>query len=181
MVAPVVMLLPTVPMLPEPAFKVSVGVVMEPVDCVMVPVPVAVNTTELVPVTPALRTIASLVPVPRRVTSSPLTAPATVIDPLLLVLVSVKSLTVDAFKVMAAAVSVTETLPPVLALNVVAAVVIFNVVGVPARLKDVVLAVLSTLAVPVVLAVRLVTLVRRLKVAALPAIVTDAVLALLLT
>lgn len=31
-VEPVVMLLPEVPMSPEPEFKVSVGVVMEPVD-----------------------------------------------------------------------------------------------------------------------------------------------------
>jgi hypothetical protein len=31
-VAPVVMLLPAEPMLPEPAFSVRVGVVMEPVD-----------------------------------------------------------------------------------------------------------------------------------------------------
>lgn len=31
-VEPVVMLLPMVPMLPEPAFRVRVGVVIEPVD-----------------------------------------------------------------------------------------------------------------------------------------------------
>lgn len=147
----------------------------------MVPVPVAVNVTEVVPVTPALRTTESLVPVPVIVMSLPLRAPATVVVPALLLLVKVKLLTVEAFKVMAAAESVTETVPPVAALKVAAAVDTFKVVGVPAKLKDVELPVLLTLAVPVVLVVKLVTLLTTLKVAALPARVTEPVLAALLT
>jgi hypothetical protein len=169
-------------MLPEPAVIERVGVVMEPVDWVMAPVPVAVRVTEVVPVRAASRVILLLVPVPRRVSSSPDTAPATVMVPELLELVKVKSLTVEAFKVTAAALSVTETVPPKeLALKVAAAVVTFKVAGVPARLKEVVLAELLTLAVPEVLAVRLVTLEVRLKVEAEPAMVREPVLAALLT
>lgn len=121
-VAPVVMLLPAVPILPDPALRVSVGVVTEPVDCVIVPVPVAVKVTDVVPVTLAFKAIASLVPVPRNVSSSPLINPATVIVPLLLVLVRVKSLTVEAPTLTAAALSVTDKLPLVLAMSDDAAV-----------------------------------------------------------
>ena len=154
-VEPVVMLLLEVPMLPEPVFKVRVGVIREPVDWVMEPLPVAVRVTEVVPVTPASRMMESLVPEPATVMVLPLRAPATVVVPALLLLVKVKLLTVEAFKVIAAAESVTDTVPLVLALKVEAAVETFNVVGEPARLNEVVLAVLSTLAVPVVLAVML--------------------------
>lgn len=121
----------------------------------MVPVPVAVNVTLPVPVKPALRTMESLVPVPSKVRSSPLTAPATVMVPALLVLVSVKSLTVEAFNVIAAALSVTERLPEVLALKVPAAVLTLYVVAFPDNASEPVLAVLLMNAVPAVLAVML--------------------------
>jgi hypothetical protein len=122
----------------------------------MVPVPVTVRVTAVVPVSPALRAMELLVPVPSKVSSSPETEPATVMVPLLLLLVRVKSLTVEAFKVMAAALSVTERLPLVLALKVLAAVDTLYVAAEPASESDPVLAALLTKAVPEVLAVTLV-------------------------
>ena len=148
----------------------------------MVPVPVAVRVTDVVPLTEASRTIASLVPMPCNVRALPVTSPATVMIPALLVLVRVKVLTVEAPSETAAALSVTETVPVTLAVNVPAAVVTFNVAGVPSKFKEALLAELFTMAVPVVLAVRVVTPLVRLKVAALPAMVTaPVVLAALLT
>ena len=165
-------------MLPKSALSESTGVVMEmePVDWVMVPVPVAVKVTDDVPDTLLSRTMASLVPVPRSVRALPVTAPATLMEPASLLLVRVKLLTVEAPSETAVALSVTETVPVTVAVRVPAAVVTFNVAGAPSRFKETLLAELLTLAMPVVLAVRVLTPLVRLKVAALPAIVTAPVL-----
>jgi hypothetical protein len=147
----------------------------------MLPVPVAVRVTDVVPVAPASRAMELLVPEPCRVRVLPLMAPATVMVPELLELVRVKLLTVEAFKVTAAAESVTDTVPSAVELKVAAAVETFKLVGVPASESEVVLPVLLTVVMPVVLVVRLVTLEVTLYVTALPASVNDPVLAALLT
>ena len=72
-VLPVVILAPLVPIFPLPDCNVKVGVVIVPAVSVMAPVPVASNATEVVPLTLACSTIASLVPEPCRVTVPPLT------------------------------------------------------------------------------------------------------------
>ena len=114
-------------------------------------------------------------------TVAPETACAIVIVAASSVEIKVKLPTVDAFTVIAEALSNTVRVPVVLALKVAAAVFTARVTGEPAKLNEVVLAVLLTLTLPVVLAVRLVTLLVSRKVAALPATVTESVLAALLT
>lgn len=110
----------------------------------MVPVPVAVKVTEEEPVTLAPRAIEALVPVPRRVTLLPLSAPATVMEPALLLLVNVKSLTLEAFRVIAEAASVIKAEPVALTAKTEAVVVRFKVLAVETRLSEPVLAVLFT-------------------------------------
>lgn len=147
----------------------------------MVPVPVAVKVTDEVPVTPALRMIESLVPLPTKATKLPVSAPATVMLPELLVALRFSTPTVEAFRVIAAAESVMAIDPPALKANVAAAVLTFKIVGEPAIVSEVLLPELLRKVVPVVLAVTLVALLTTLKVAALPARVTELVLAALLT
>ena len=148
----------------------------------IVPEPVAVRVMDDEAVREAASAIESVVPEPCSVIAVPLRAPVTVIIPLLFELVSWNVLTVEALSVTAAALSTTETLPPVLAASVPAAVLTVRDVGVPARARVAVLGVLLTVTeAPVVLAVRLVTSDLTLRVAALPARVREAELAELST